>query len=131
MTRPLAPLDLATTPMSGLDRLSRHLSHHADRQRIIASNLANIDTPGYRARDLSFEETLSQIQDDDGTQASMAWEEEVVIDDDEVPDQDGNTVGLERQMAKMSSNLVRYRSVSELLGRRVAMLRYAATDGAS
>lgn len=130
MTQPLAPLDLSNTPMSGLDRLSRHLSHHADRQRIIASNLANIDTPGYRARDLTFEETLAVVRDDDGVEGSMEWKEEVVIDDDEAPDQDGNTVGLERQMAKMSANLVRYRSVSELLGRRVAMLRYAATDGA-
>ena len=123
-------VNLSATPLSGLDRLARHLSFHAERQSTIASNLANLDTPGYRAKDVAFKEVLSaQIPDGAKTpEQSMSWSSEEVFSDDEVPDQDGNTVSLEGQMGKMSANLIRYRSLSELMSRKVALLRYAAND---
>jgi flagellar basal body rod protein FlgB len=42
---------------------------------------------------------------------------------------DGNYVNLERELAKMDANRVRYAASSELVSRRLAMLRYAAGDG--
>jgi flagellar basal-body rod protein FlgB len=46
---------------SGLDFHSKALVLRAERQRIIASNMANADTPGYVARDINFKEALSQM----------------------------------------------------------------------
>ncbi len=125
----MRPLNLDKTTLSGFDRLARHMSHHADRQRVIASNVSNIDTPGYRARDLSFEEVLNVDVGMDQVDRTMNWNQELVTMDDEVPDQDGNTVSLEIQMAKMSSNMLRFRSLSELLSRRIGMVKFAAGDG--
>ena len=45
---------------SGMDIHSKALVLRAERQRIIASNIANADTPGYVARDINFKEALSQ-----------------------------------------------------------------------
>ncbi len=44
---------------SGLDFHSKALVQRAERQRVIASNIANADTPGFVARDLNFKEAMS------------------------------------------------------------------------
>ena len=46
---------------SGLDVHAKALVLRAERQRVIASNIANADTPGYAARDINFKEALSQM----------------------------------------------------------------------
>ncbi len=45
---------------SGLEIHTKALVLRAERQRIIASNIANADTPGYVARDINFKEALTQ-----------------------------------------------------------------------
>ncbi len=45
---------------SGLDFQSKALVLRAERQRVIASNIANADTPGYVARDLNFKDAMNQ-----------------------------------------------------------------------
>ncbi len=45
---------------SALDFHSKALVLRAERQRIIASNIANADTPGYAARDLNFKDAMSE-----------------------------------------------------------------------
>jgi flagellar basal-body rod protein FlgB len=44
---------------SGLDFHSKALVLRAERQRVIASNIANADTPGYAARDLNFKDAMN------------------------------------------------------------------------
>ena len=46
---------------SGLDIHAKALVLRAERQRIIASNIANADTPGYAARDINFKDTLAHM----------------------------------------------------------------------
>ena len=46
---------------SGLDIHAKALVLRAERQRIIASNIANADTPGFVARDINFKEALTQM----------------------------------------------------------------------
>ena len=57
---------------SGLDIHSKALVLRAERQRIIASNIANADTPGYVARDINFKEALSQQIRSDSNELSNA-----------------------------------------------------------
>lgn len=114
---------------AGLDRLSEHLGFHSRRQKVIAANLANIDTPGYRARDLVFHETLEARLEGDRITGTMTHEDEAVTRDDEVPDQDGNSVSLEHQMAKTVANQLRHSALNEVLNRKLGLLKYAASDG--
>ncbi len=44
---------------NGLDFQSKALVLRAERQRVIASNIANADTPGYAARDVNFKEAMA------------------------------------------------------------------------
>ena len=126
----MAKTNIQSTPFAGLDRLGKFLGFHARRQQVIAGNLANIDTPGFRSRDITFKEELNSRRDASGrTVQQMSFSEEMVIRDDETPDQDGNSVSLEHQMARTVANQLRYSAISEMLSRKLGMLKYAARDG--
>lgn len=123
--------ELPVDRFSGLDRLARQLEYHTKRQQLIAGNLANLDTPGYRARDLVFHERITAHMESGQTrpELTMSHADEVVTSDDETPDQDGNSVALEKQVTKSAANTVRYNAIHSLLNRKLAMLAYAAKDG--
>ncbi len=120
---------LDRTALPGLDRLSQHLRYLGERQRVLAGNLANIDTPGYRAKDLEFTEELERAAAGEQSRGTLTYETKEATRDDEVPDEDGNTVSLESQIARMDETTLRYKSLAELLSRRIGLLRYAAGDG--
>lgn len=122
-------LSLDGTPLAGLDRLSQHMRFLGERQAVLAGNLANIDTPGFRARDVSFTERFDRLVDGNGVHDTISFESEALTRDDEAPDADGNTVSLEAQIAHMDENTLQFRSLAELLSRRIGLLRYAANDG--
>ncbi|MCL5270419.1 MAG: flagellar basal body rod protein FlgB [bacterium] len=89
--------------------LERSLDMRAENQRIIASNLANIDTPGYKARELDFAASLQKAID----QA----EDPLVINESEATARglDGNNVDLETELGKMSGNRVLYSVTAQVM----------------
>ena len=54
---------------NGLDFQAKALLIRADRQRVIASNIANVDTPGYVGRDINFQEAMQNAL---GTSSSLS-----------------------------------------------------------
>lgn len=50
---------------SALDFHAKALVLRAERQRVIASNIANVDTPGYTARELNFREAMASVDERD------------------------------------------------------------------
>ena len=119
-----------------LQGIERSLNYHLLRQSLLASNVANSETPGYTPLDLSFEAYLGQaeaIQKTDPKHMSDAGDEKsdsaVFEDPIAASGNDGNSVSMERQMAKISANTIRYRTNVEIVSRRLALLRYAASDG--
>ncbi|MEO1170943.1 MAG: flagellar basal body rod protein FlgB [Myxococcota bacterium] len=120
-----------------LNASQRVLDYHLDRHGVLASNLANVDTPGYRARDLSFSRYLDQFQGastlsttSSGHLGGQSTSGNSLYFDEEPPRGDDNTVRLERAMAQVAANRVRYEAVAEIVKGKLAGLRYAATDGA-
>lgn len=118
-----------------LAQLERVMTYSRDRHGVLSNNIANVDTPGYRAQDMErpdFGDTL-QLSRTDARQSSGAGAlgptSNVEISDDQTPRSDGNTVSLERQMAKLEENRVRFGAASTVVSRRLAMLRYVVTDG--
>jgi len=115
-------------------RLERLLDYHLQRHAVLSANVANVETPGYVAKDLTFQDVLSEAAS--GMQRSDARHlpaadgglPHATLFEDPVPGRDRGAV-LEREMAKVSANTVRYEMAAELVRRRLAMLRYAASDG--
>jgi flagellar basal-body rod protein FlgB len=103
-------------------------------QGMIASNLSNVDTPGYKAKVLRFQEALGEaferIQEADGgfVDASALLVDELSVEDWVI---DGNSVVLEKENSRMVENALMYSAVSTGLSKRLALLRFAASDGRS
>jgi flagellar basal-body rod protein FlgB len=124
--------------MTLFDPSLRVLSHALDvrlqRQEVLSGNLANVDTPGYEARDVAFEESLqSAVASSDHRRAngeSSAFEflEETPQDAVQLRDASGD---LDTTMAALSENAMSYGAASKVAGKKLAILRYAATDGSS
>lgn len=103
---PAAP----ATRMRGHELHEQALKLHAYRLQLIASNIANADTPNYKAVDIDFREALrtmqSQPQPAHGHPLSPALR--VGYTQSPQPSVDGNTVDMEQERAKFAETMLRY-----------------------
>ncbi len=100
------------------------IGFHEARHGVISENLANAETPGYRARRLDFDQELGRIFD--GTQRGAVDPSSLAeIDRDARMKADRNTVNLDTEMARMSENSMRTVALSRLLSRKYGMLKAA------
>ena len=118
-----------------VDKLGAALTYHRERHTVLAGNVANLDTPGYRPMDLERTPAASPVQlaathaGHIGV-ASEGGDFVTSFDDGgNLQSPDGNAVSLERELAKIDANRTRYAANSELVTRQFALLRYAAGDG--
>jgi flagellar basal-body rod protein FlgB len=132
MTRPIAGSDpLVADLRRVLDRVAR-------RAAATAANVANVDTPGYRAVDVVFpelDEAETPIETSRTSSRHLAVSPRLpgggVVT--EIPfdrmRNDGNTVDIDQEMTRMAQLQGRYSQATELARARLALLAYAATDG--
>jgi flagellar basal-body rod protein FlgB len=126
------------TLFDGVDRLEGAMSFHRERHSVLAGNVANVDTPGFRPLDLEQAPAPQAAASGMAVTAPghmqagpTAGLEGAVLSFTDAGEAgaDGNAVTLERELAKIDANRVRYTATAELASRRLALLRYAATDG--
>ncbi|MCX7733207.1 MAG: flagellar basal body rod protein FlgB [bacterium] len=100
-----------------------------ERNIIINSNIANVDTPGYKAKDLRFEEYLKSIVEGEKynrIKLATTSERHIQISPYPIPHpkvyyettsfgEDGNSVDIDNEMMKLSENALRYRISSEFI----------------
>ena len=99
--------------------------------------MANVETPGYRPQDVSFDTYLVKAGDSlqathpehMGVLGEMSTAMELFEDTSVAPGLNGNSVSMEREMAKIAANSIRYQAVAEMISRKLAGLKYAASDG--
>ena len=110
-----------------LDPIASRLEHYMDllaqRQRLVASNIANIDTPGYKTRDIDFQfEYLSQIQ---------GGAPNVVEPGNLTTKNDGNNVSLERESRMLAENAMRFNVASMLMKTELRTMHKVIDEGKS
>lgn len=117
---------------NGFSRLEKLIYATNLRHRVIASNIANTDTPGYRAKDIDFSSMLeenaaelkatnpSHIKAAGGTAAGGNNRTENAISWG-----DGNNVELDMEIAKMTENGLLYETGVKLLSSKMRMFRNA------
>ncbi len=84
----------------------------AERTKILASNLANVNTPGYQARDIDFSASLQRAMDNDGV-GGLALDSaggELLYRVPHHPSADGNTVELGVEQAAFAQNAVGFQT---------------------
>jgi flagellar basal-body rod protein FlgB len=120
--------------LSTVDTLQAALTYHRERHTVLAGNVANLDTPGFRPADLERRaagDPGAMAVTHEGHMAPPAATDFVTSFDDggRLQGSDGNAVSLERELSKIDANRARYATSAELVSRRLAVLRYAAGDG--
>lgn len=111
-------------------------------QNIISSNIANADTPGYKAKAMEFEGALREALQVDGKlpmegshpghivhRETDPVNPEIYDDPNGVESLDGNTVDRSAEMAKMAENQILYNSSVEMMRKKLGMLKYAISEG--
>lgn len=89
----------------------------AQRQRIVASNIANADTPGYKTRDIDFQfEFMSLVKGGTPTLSEVAGL---------AAKNDGNNVSLDREARLLAENAIRFNLATSLMRSQLAVLRSA------
>jgi len=124
--------------------LATSLNMRLLKHNLISSNIANAETPNYHAKKMDFEEALARALDIDGVRGMSTSHGEHfsvggggveksrpdIYDNPEAAvNNDGNTVDLEREMSNLAENTVMYRAALQLINKKLAALRYAASEG--
>ncbi len=103
------------------NNLQRYMDLLSTRQKLVASNIANADTPGYKTKDVDFQfEYLSLAQ---------GGEPNVVNAQGLKTKNDGNNVDMDRETRLLSENAIRFNVASTLLKSQILQLRAAIQDG--
>lgn len=97
------------------------LELHQQRHRVISENLANVETPGYRARDMAFHDALDRAFAGEGRAA--AADAEVVVDTTSPVKLDGNSVDLDLETTRLADNAFRIVTLSRILAKKYAGLK--------
>ncbi len=96
-------------------------------QKIVANNMANLNTPGYRTMRLRFADALERVLTEDGRLVpGKHVETEVYRPMFGDADPSGNDVQLAREMAELNKNMLRMKMLLAVLRYRIRVLRMAA-----
>jgi flagellar basal-body rod protein FlgB len=109
--------------------LERYMSLLSTRQKLVASNIANADTPGYRTKDIDFRaEFAQQMQEQECGQTSGPQ----TIEPDGLPIKaDGNNVSLDRESRMLAENAMRFQVAASLAQAELHSIRSALQEGTS
>lgn len=124
------------------DALAKTLDLRSQKQNVISSNIANAETPGYQAKRLDFEESLSRALGlDDAPMARTdarhmsaggevdQVEPEIYNDPNNVVRADGNSVDRDAEMVSLSENQIMYQTAADLLRKKLGFIKYALNEG--
>jgi flagellar basal-body rod protein FlgB len=97
------------------------------RHRVLAANLANAETPGYEAQEVSFSAVLDAENRSGPTGGAPAIQVKTTVapDGDGPIRRDGSTVDLDRQMVKLAQNTSWHVAMLQILAGRFATMKTA------
>jgi flagellar basal-body rod protein FlgB len=105
------------------NQIERYMDLLSARQKLVVSNIANIDTPGYKAKDIDFQfEFVSLAQ---GQAPNVVETPGLVIKSD------GNNVSLDREARLLAENALRFNVASTLMKAQLKTVESAIKEGQS
>lgn len=103
--------------------LERYMDLLSARQKLSASNIANADTPGYKTKDIDFQQEFMSM---------VNGQQPQTINADGLPDKtDGNNVNVDREARMLAENAMRFNVASTMLRGQINMVKEAITGGSS
>lgn len=126
--------------------IGQALNGLATRQRVISNNVANVDTPGFKASQVSFEDQLQgAINRNEQSLVTMVVDNPLHITTDPATVQDvqpkittstnttnrvdGNNVDIDKQMVELADTTLNYNALVQVISARLALTRYIVNEG--
>ncbi len=108
-----------------LSGIAERIEHYMDllvaRQQLVASNIANVDTPGYKTRDIDFRHEFLTL--------ARGGKPEVIEVETLPAKNDGNNVSIDREARLLAENALRFSIASSLLRLEVQAVKKAIQEG--
>jgi flagellar basal-body rod protein FlgB len=110
---------------------------HGQRLTVLAANLANVDTPNYKARDIDFAQVLGNSDGGAPLPVAMTNAAHMALQEGGLPagelkyrnpyqaSLDGNTVEMPVEQAAFAENNVRYQASLNFINAQISLLQYA------
>ena len=95
------------------------------RNKAIANNLANLQTPGYRRVDVRFKELLAKALDSSGTVDLSEVEPQLYQPENTAVKSNGNDVNLDAEVGEMVKNSLRHKAYIRLLQKKYQQIELA------
>ena len=116
--------------------MNKALNISSERNRLITSNIANADTVGYAPTDLDFKQSLLQAMETPAENPLARTDDrhfsgniENTSGDRVVRKSSVETVDIDKEMTNLAENNIEYRTSSEMLIRKLNMIKYSITEG--
>jgi flagellar basal-body rod protein FlgB len=116
----------------GFQILEQVIQTTASRHKLLASNIANVDTPGYRAKDLPFNTVLKdQVMGLARTASNHLIGSPILPGGGDIkaeersPWEDGNNVSLDMELGRITENALLYEAGTTLLSKKIQMYKNA------
>ncbi len=116
--------------------LQRILHSTSERQKVLASNIANAETPGYKAKDIKFDnmvgkemKLLTTSPNHISKNGSSSTGSSRVEIQNRPSWGDGNNVELNNEIAKMQENLLRHNAAIKVINKKISMYKSAIKGG--
>jgi len=108
-----------------IDYIEAGIKVESLRQKAIATNIANLETPGYRRLDVKFEELLARALDSPG-RVELSEIEAGIYQPKQTPvKSNGNDVNLETEVGEMVKNTLRHKAYIRLLKKKYNQMELA------
>ncbi len=108
-----------------IDLIGKALSIRTVYNKVIAGNIANVDTPGYKEKDIDFKKQLERqmgypgaVEIEESPQDSLGF---ATLDE--------NTVNMETQVMKLTENSMYYDALVQALSKKFSLMRYIINGG--
>jgi len=112
--------------MSGIELLEKYLSLASQRQKLVVTNMANIDTPGYRTEDFDFRNELQRAVNNEASMTAAPAMHQV---SGLVARPDGNNVNLDREGLALAETQMQFRIGVQLIRSEFRRLLTAINEG--
>ena len=116
-----------------IDLTSKALDLLSDRQSVIQSNIANMDTPGYKAKDIPFAEVMKSAANNQGnlqrTNPKHMPAQQIEATNNGKTHQTKGPVDIDEQMLKLSENQLRYEVATKIISKKFESLKFIIEEG--
>jgi flagellar basal-body rod protein FlgB len=124
------------------DLMRKNLDFASSRHLLITTNVTNADTPGYKAHDIDFQSQLREVFQSDGqlsmkktdgrhfgpSSAAVKALQPEPFEETQASKSNGNNVDMDKEMAKLAENQIRFNATIQLMQKRGSAIRSAITE---